>query len=247
MIFRSLFVEVNLSPEQIQDTLRWFPQPYLSSGLSAVDADLKEQANFDDPRIEMFIACFNLSSDRSGVLSLLYDRTLFTTSEAKRIRNRLGWIPTCDAYKIGKADFLLGAPPNFNLEVYEQRIVANLIIRVIHTETGKTPEGEWSHAATVYEDGGWHIPVDWAREIKDGTKGKLTIHVYRHQGRSDGDDAKAVREDIIKEVLGWILMKKRRGPKVMLPRLPVRQSICGCFDEEQMNALASNLPDLVRA
>jgi hypothetical protein len=244
-IFRSLFANTRLSPEQVQDAIRWFPQPYLNNNLGPIDLGLREQSNYDDPRIEMFIACFNLCDDRSGVLSLLYDRTLFTTSEAKRVRIRLGWLPTCDAYRIGKADFLFSSSQNFDLDIFEQRMVAHLIIRVIHNEFGRTPDGEYSKASLVYADGGWQVPVEWSKEIKEGVGGRLTLHVDRFQGRADTDEMRAVREEIIKEVLGWPTLKKYKIKSVSMFQ-PSIQRICQDWTEDSINTLASNLPDMVR-
>ena len=128
-------------------------------------------------------------------------------------------------------------------------MVAQLIVRVIYTETNKMPEGEWSKAAMVFEDGGWKIPIDWTNEIKpdkDGTYGTLTLHMDRHFSRSESAEMRKERDSIIKDVLGWQKLRKKRAKSVMMQRLPTMNLLCGNFDENQMNALVPVLPDMVR-
>ena len=55
--------------------LRWFPQPYFRPALCSADRRVQDAGNYDDPRLEAFVAAFSLSSERSLLVDLMTDRT----------------------------------------------------------------------------------------------------------------------------------------------------------------------------
>ena len=88
---------------------------------------------------------------------------MFTVSERRQLQKRLGWIPTCDAPKIGAPEFWYSELPTFDCSVHEQRYLCSMILRVVYNEGKKTPESAYYTAAssTSLEVDFFPIPVTW--------------------------------------------------------------------------------------
>jgi hypothetical protein len=225
-VFRCMLSRCNLKVTQVRDMLRWFPQPYFRPALCSADRRVQDAGNYDDPRLEAFVAAFSLSSERSLLVDLMTDRTVFTVSERRQLQKRLGWIPTCDAPKIGAPEFWYSELPTFDCSVHEQRYLCSMILRVVYNEGKKTPESAYYTAAssTSLEVDFFPIPVTWGSGgIPKDEVGTLSFNLkemYNGVARLDVDPV--MRKQVCKEWLGWDAdpsLYSKKGPDTIWRRL----------------------------
>jgi len=214
-VLRCFSPKMRLKGQHVRECIRWFPLPGFRREAKTADVVAENSGALADPRSEAYVICFKRVFERSEVISSLFDRSLFTSSEAKALRTRLGWLNTFDVTKVGIFDYNFGARFGFDLAVYEQRRLAQCVLRLIAAECRLSglPVGNCTYSKSSFAlIGGFQPPSEWV------TKEPPTEGVLRFDNpRFERDNA--ARKQLAKEFLGWedqvLLRGKTRAQSVI--------------------------------
>jgi len=100
-VFRCFSTRWRLRGSHVKKSIGWFPLPGFRVTTNTFDVVAESSHDFEGPRLEAFVACFNRVWERSEAIAPIYDRSLFTASEARRLRHRLGWLNVFAITRVG--------------------------------------------------------------------------------------------------------------------------------------------------